>query len=63
MELIVKNATPEKYADELSCPHCLKHNVKFKEVSGPFHLRYQCKDCGGTLIYDISNRPELLKAR
>ena len=63
MKLKVKDAKPEEYAKELSCPHCLKTSVKFKEVSGAFHLRYECEDCEGTLIYDISNRPGLVMAQ
>jgi hypothetical protein len=46
--LVNKNGKPEI---------CGAQNWRFVETVSQFRIRYQCKTCGCTAIYDFSNNP------
>lgn len=50
--------SPMAFSNELICPHCMAKKWKFVTVVNQFYLRYLCKACKNTILYDVSNRPE-----
>jgi transposase-like protein len=56
MGIFNRGNSKQAFAGELSCPVCHKKRIRYVENVGPYRLRYQCKDCGMTFQYDISNR-------
>lgn len=53
-----KGVNPMAFSNELICPYCGEKKWKFVEKAAEFYLRYRCKACNRTILYDISNRPE-----
>ena len=45
-------------ADKLFCPFCQGTRWKYVENVGSFCIRYRCKDCHKTVLYDFSANPD-----
>ena len=63
-----KGATQGAYGTKLLCPNlvtglsgnpemCNANRWEFVEKIGPFRVRYRCKACHKTVIYEYANNP------
>lgn len=61
------NRSRQAFRGKLECPHiinvggipvtCGSEKMEFVENVNPTRIRYRCKACRRTLIYDFSNNP------
>jgi len=52
-----KGMSKVAFQGQLECPYCNHTKWKYVENQGKFRIRYRCKNCHKTLIYDFTNNP------
>jgi len=48
---------PGAFRGELLCPYCRASKWDFVENASRYRIRYRCKKCHKTIIYDFTNNP------
>jgi transposase-like protein len=46
------------YSDKLFCPYCNGTRWRFEEKVRAATIRYRCKDCHNTVLYDFGANPD-----